>query len=145
MSAEKVTTHGLRPMTEVQIEQTREFIAGLQQGSQPYWDMVNVGDALWRELEITPELVVLYADGVEDFNPWYEGWRMNTWRIKGEFPFRPGYCSADDDVALRSISSVRPREAFPNRVNSTFHDLNCWSRSRSAQPCASPRRRLKSS
>ena len=49
--------------------------------------MIEVGDVLERELTITPELVILYADAVEDYNPWYEGWRMNTWRIEGESPF----------------------------------------------------------
>jgi len=51
--------------------------------------MVEVGDVLSRDLHITPELVILYADAVEDFNPWYEGWRMNTWHIPGESPFGP--------------------------------------------------------
>jgi acyl dehydratase len=122
MSAEKVTTDGLRPMTEVQIEQTREFIAGLQQGSQPYWDMVNVGDALSRELEITPELVVLYADGVEDFNPWYEGWRMNTWRIKGESPF--GRAIVPPTMMSHFALSVQFDHAKPFPIGSihTFHD-----------------------
>ena len=77
----------LNPMSEVQLAQAHQFIAGLQQGSQTYWDMVEIGDELSRELDITPELVILYCDPVEDYNPWYEGWRMNTWRIPGESPF----------------------------------------------------------
>ena len=77
----------LNPMSDVQRAQTRQFIAGLQQGSQTYWDMVEIGDELSRELLITPELVILYCDPVEDYTPWYEGWRMNSWRIAGESPF----------------------------------------------------------
>jgi len=71
-------TDALRPMTEIQIAQTRAFVDSLNEECQTYWDMVEVGDVLERELHITPELVILYADGVEDYNPWYEGWRMNT-------------------------------------------------------------------
>jgi acyl dehydratase len=82
-----VATDSLRPMTEIQIRQTREFIESLKEKSQTYWDMVEIGDVLARDLEITPELVILYADAIEDYNPWYEGWRMNTWRIPGESPF----------------------------------------------------------
>ena len=80
-------TDDLRPMTELQIAQERAFVEGLKSGSDTYWDMIAVGDVLERELTITPELVILYADAVEDYNPWYEGWRMNTWRIEGESPF----------------------------------------------------------
>ncbi|MES2492457.1 MAG: MaoC family dehydratase [Pseudomonadota bacterium] len=80
-------TSSLKPNSAIQDAQTREFIRGLEQGSQTYWDMVQIGDELSRELEITPELVILYCDGVEEYNSWYEGWRMNVWRINGESPF----------------------------------------------------------
>ena len=66
---------------------TKEFIKELEQDCQTYWDMVQVGDTLSRELHLTPELIILYSDGVEDFNPWYEAWRMNSWRVEGESPF----------------------------------------------------------
>lgn len=82
-----IATDSLRPMTEVQVRQTREFIESLKEECQTYWDMVEVGDVLSRDLTITPELVILYADAVEDYTPWYEGWKMNTWRIEGESPF----------------------------------------------------------
>jgi acyl dehydratase len=82
-----IATDSLRPMTEVQVRQTREFIESLKEDCQTYWDMVEVGDVLSRDLTITPELVILYADAVEDYTPWYEGWKMNTWRIDGESPF----------------------------------------------------------
>ncbi|QBM76600.1 hypothetical protein E2E30_13080 [Sphingomonas sp. AAP5] len=82
-----MSTDQLRPMSPVQIVQTRDFIDGLEAGAVTYWDMVAIGDELSRELTISPELVILYADGVEDFNPWYEGWRMNSWTIPGESPF----------------------------------------------------------
>ena len=89
MNHPNVRTDELRPMTQVQVEQTREFVNTLASESQTYWDMVEAGQVLSRELHITPELVILYADAVEDFNPWYEGWRMNTWKIEGESPFGP--------------------------------------------------------
>lgn len=89
MSTQHTPVEQLVPMTEIQAEQTRAFIDGLKADSQTYWDMVEVGDVLSRDLHITPELVILYADAVEDFNPWYEGWRMNTWQIPGESPFGP--------------------------------------------------------
>jgi acyl dehydratase len=91
MSLADPKTDDLCPMTEVQIAQTRAFVEKLKRemGAETYWDMVNVGDVLSRELTITPELVILYADAVEDYNPWYEGWRMNTWRIEGQSPFGP--------------------------------------------------------
>ena len=89
MSTQLPPVDPLVPMTEIQAEQTRAFIDGLKANSQTYWDMVEIGDVLSRDLHITPELVILYADAVEDFNPWYEGWRMNTWHIPGESPFGP--------------------------------------------------------
>ena len=82
-------TDDLRPMTAVQIQQTRAFVESLEEKCETYWDMIEVGASLSRELQITPELVILYADAVEVFNPWYEGWRMNTWRIEGCSPFGP--------------------------------------------------------
>jgi acyl dehydratase len=89
MSTQLPPVDPLVPMTEIQAEQTRAFIDGLKADCQTYWDMVEIGDVLSRDLHITPELVILYADAVEDFNPWYEGWRMNTWHIPGESPFGP--------------------------------------------------------
>ena len=77
----------LRPMSPLQDEQVRSFVDSLDEASHPFWDMVEVGDILERELTITPELVILYADGVEDYTPWYEAWKMNTWRIPGSSPF----------------------------------------------------------
>ena len=59
MNPQDVKTDALLPMTEIQIRQTREFVAGLEAGSQTYWDMVTVGDVLARDLHITPELVIL--------------------------------------------------------------------------------------
>ena len=78
MSQPEVRTDSLRPMTEIQIRQTREFVESTKQKSHTYWDMVAIGDVLQRDLRITAELVILYADAVEDYNPWYEGWLMNT-------------------------------------------------------------------
>ena len=122
MSAEAVRTDELRPMTDIQIEQTRAFIAGLQSGSQTYWEMVEIGDTLSRELHVTPELVILYADAVEDFNPWYEGWRMNTWHIEGESPF--GHAIVPPLMMSHFVLSVQFDHTKPFAIGSihTFHD-----------------------
>ena len=112
----------LKPMSPVQIAQTRAFIEGLEQGSQTYWDAVAIGDILSRDLHITPELVILYADGVEDFNPWYEGWRMNSWHIKGESPF--GYAIVPPLLVSHFVLSVQFDHTKPFSIGSihTFHD-----------------------
>jgi len=122
MSTEPARTDELRPMTDIQIEQTRAFIAGLQSGSQTYWDMVEIGDTLSRELHVTPELVILYADAVEDFNPWYEGWRMNTWHIEGESPF--GHAIVPPVMMSHFVLSVQFDHTKPFAIGSihTFHD-----------------------
>jgi acyl dehydratase len=119
---EKPETDQLRPMTEVQIAQTREFVASLQEECETYWDMVEVGDVLSRELTITPELVILYADAVEDYNPWYEGWRMNTWRIPGESPF--GAAIVPPMLVSHFVLSVQFDHTKPFAIGSihTFHD-----------------------
>jgi acyl dehydratase len=112
----------LRPMTEIQAIQTRRFIEGLEQGSQTYWDMVEIGDELSRDLHITPELVILYADAVEDFNPWYEGWRMNSWHIPGESPF--GGAIVPPLLVSHFVLSVQFDHRKPFAIGSihTFHD-----------------------
>jgi acyl dehydratase len=112
----------LRPLSEIQVAQTREFIAALEQECQTYWDMVEVGDVLSRDLPITPELVILYADAVEDFNPWYEGWRMNTWHIPGESPF--GTAIVPPLLVSHFVLSVQFDHTKPFAIGSihTFHD-----------------------
>ncbi|MCT2559585.1 MaoC family dehydratase [Tsuneonella sp. YG55] len=115
-------TDALKPMSPIQVAQTRAFIDGLEQGSQTYWDMVEIGDELSREIELTPELVILYADGVEDYNPWYEGWRMNTWRIPGESPF--GGAIVPPLLVSHFVLSVQFDHTKPFAIGSihTFHD-----------------------
>jgi len=115
-------TDDLRPMTSVQIRQTRDFVESLQEDCETYWDMVEIGDELSRELEITPELVILYADAVEDYNSWYEGWRMNTWRIKGESPFGPAI--VPPLLVSHFVLSVQFDHTKPFAIGSihTFHD-----------------------
>ena len=115
-------TDTLRPMTEIQIEQTREFVDSLNAKSQTYWDMVTVGDELWRDLHITPELVILYADGVEDYNPWYEGWLMNSWYVEGESPF--GEAIVPPMLVSHFVLSVQFDHTKPFAIGSihTFHD-----------------------
>jgi len=115
-------TDELRPMTSIQVSQERAFVAGVQSGSQTYWDMVEIGDELSRDLEVTAELVILYADAVEDYNPWYEGWKMNTWRIGGESPF--GGAIVPPLMMSHFVLSVQFDHTKPFAVGSihTFHD-----------------------
>lgn len=115
-------TASLRPMTSVQVQQTRAFVDCLNAESQTYWDMVEIGDELERELAITPELVILYADGVEDYNPWYEGWRMNTWRIDGSSPF--GGAVVPPFLVSHFVLSVQFDHTKPFAIGSihTYHD-----------------------
>jgi acyl dehydratase len=115
-------TDSLRPMTQIQIKQTREFIESLQEECQTYWDMVSVGDELSRDLHITPELVILYADAVEDYNPWYEGWRMNTWHIDGDSPF--GGAIVPPVLVSHFVLSVQFDHTKPFAIGSihTYHD-----------------------
>lgn len=122
MDADIARTDALCPMSEIQVAQTRAFIEGLEQGSQTYWDMVEVGDELSRDLQITPELVVLYADAVEDFNPWYEAWRMNSWRIEGESPF--GGAIVPPLLVSHFVLSVQFDHTKPFAIGSvhTYHD-----------------------
>ena len=121
-STEQPATDSLRPMTEIQISQTREFIESLQEECQTYWDMVSVGDELSRDLHITPELVILYADAVEDYNPWYEGWKMNTWHIEGDSPF--GHAIVPPMLVSHFVLSVQFDHTKPFAIGSihTFHD-----------------------
>lgn len=119
---EERRTDELRPMTSIQIEQTRAFVDGLNAASETYWDMVNVGDELSRELHVTPELVILYADGVEDFNPWYEAWRMDEWHVPGESPFGPAI--VPPMMMSHFVLSVQFDHTKPFSVGSihTYHD-----------------------
>ena len=109
-------TDALRPMTEIQIAQTRDFVDSLNEECQTYWDMVEVGDELERELHITPELVILYADGeTHGFSAMPTGWEESftgstrqTIRavLDGEPPCLTGrqgidvFCSERDWVTL---------------------------------------------
>ena len=126
MNRQDVRTDELRPMTEIQIQQTREFVNGLESDSQTYWDMVTVGDVLSRELHITPELVILYADAVEDYNPWYEGWQMNTWYIQGQSPFGPAI--VPPLLVSHFVLSVQFDHTKPFAIGSihTFHDTEIF-------------------
>lgn len=84
--------------------------------------MVSIGDELSRDLHITPELVILYADAVEDYNPWYEGWRMNTWYIEGESPF--GGAIVPPVLVSHFVLSVQFDHTKPFAIGSihTYHD-----------------------
>ncbi len=122
MTPDAPTTDALRPMTDVQVRQTRDFVDSLNEKSQTYWDMVTVGDELVRDLHITPELVVLYADAVEDYNPWYEAWLMNSWHIEGESPF--GAAIVPPMLVSHFVLSVQFDHTKPFAIGTihTFHD-----------------------
>lgn len=122
MSEATVDTGSRRPLTSIQAEQTRAFVNGLNRDAQPYWDMVTVGDELSRDLHLSAELVVLYADGVEEFNPWYEGWTMNSWHAAGASPF--GSAIVPPMLVSHFVLSVQFDHTKPFAIGSihTFHD-----------------------
>lgn len=112
----------LKPMTSIQEQQTRDFVSSLNEVSEPYWDMVEIGDELSRDLHMSAELIILYADAVEDYNPWYEGWKMNTWHIDGESPF--GGAIVPPMLVSHFVLSVQFDHTKPFAVGSihTYHD-----------------------
>ncbi|MGQ0466701.1 MAG: MaoC family dehydratase [Sporichthyaceae bacterium] len=120
--SETAATDSLRPMTDLQIAQTRAFVSSLNEKCETYWDMVEIGDELSRDLHLTPELVILYADGVEDYNPWYEGWLMNSWYTHGESPF--GDAIVPPMLVSHFVLSVQFDHTKPFAIGSihTFHD-----------------------
>lgn len=122
MTTSTPDTDALRPMTDIQVQQTRDFVNSLNEKCETYWDMVTVGDELSRELHLTPELVILYADAVEDYNPWYEGWLMNTWYQKGESPF--GGAIVPPMLISHFVLSVQFDHTKPFAIGSihTYHD-----------------------
>lgn len=46
-------TDALKPMSPLQARQTRAFIDGLASEARPYWDMVEIGDELSRDLHLS--------------------------------------------------------------------------------------------
>jgi acyl dehydratase len=120
--SDEARTDELRPMTPIQIEQTRAFVNSLDSKSETYWDMVTIGDELSRELHISAELVILYADGVEDYNPWYEGWLGDAWTQDGESPF--GAAIVPPLLVSHLALSVQFDHTKPFAIGSihTFHD-----------------------
>jgi acyl dehydratase len=72
----------LQPLSNTQIQQLEAYLEKLQRQHGSMWDIAEGTEITW-EMKITPELVILYADGVEDYNPWYEAWPVPP----GESPF----------------------------------------------------------
>jgi hypothetical protein len=72
----------LQPLSATQIEQLKEFLDRIDQGHSSMWDLPEDYEASW-EMRVSPELAILYADGVEDYNPWYEAWPVGP----GSSPF----------------------------------------------------------
>ena len=83
--AEREPRHDdLQPMTASQIEQLEAYLAKLEAGNSSMWDLDEGLEQTW-EMRVSPELAIMYADGVEDYNPWYEAWPVGP----GESPFGP--------------------------------------------------------
>jgi acyl dehydratase len=82
MSERPAAYDDLQPLSATQIAQVRDYVEKLEQNNLPMWD-IPIGTELEWDMEITPESVILHADGVEDFNPWYEAWPVGP----GESPF----------------------------------------------------------
>jgi acyl dehydratase len=122
MTTVSPVTDALRPMTSIQIQQTRDFVDSLNEKCETYWDMVEVGDELSRDLHLSAELIILYADAVEDYNPWYEGWLMNTWTKHGESPF--GGAIVPPLLLSHFVLSVQFDHTKPFAIGSihTYHD-----------------------
>jgi acyl dehydratase len=81
--SEKVPAHDdLQPLSKTQIVQLEEYLAKLESAHGSMWEIPEGTELTW-EMKITPELVILYADGVEDYNPWYEAWPVPP----GQSPF----------------------------------------------------------
>ena len=84
MGEEIPRTDQLQPLSKIQIRQVREFVDEQEQQRVSRWDLPEGDERTW-ELHVTPELALLYADGVEDYNPWYEDWLLGG----GVSPFGP--------------------------------------------------------
>jgi hypothetical protein len=82
MSDEPIAHDDLQPMSETQVAQLEAHIAKLERGHQSMWEIPEGTELTW-DLVVSPELVIMYADGVEDYNPWYEAWPVGP----GESPF----------------------------------------------------------
>ncbi len=84
MSEEMPGHDALQPLSKTQTAQVEATIARLEGQKKSRWD-IPVGTEKTWDLRITPEFVILYSDGVEDFNPWYEAWPVGP----GQSPFGP--------------------------------------------------------
>lgn len=74
----------LQPLSETQLEQVEAYLARLEANHTSMWDLDEGLERTW-EMRVSPELVIMYADGVEDYNPWYEAWPV----APGQSPFGP--------------------------------------------------------
>ncbi|MFH1091216.1 MAG: hypothetical protein V1742_06570 [Pseudomonadota bacterium] len=84
MAEKKARTDELQALGDDQSKQVREFVDKKVEARVDYFETLPIGwEKVWEQ-RITPELCVLYADGVEDYNPWYDAWTK-----KGESPFGP--------------------------------------------------------
>ncbi|MBI4267063.1 MAG: hypothetical protein HY668_01680 [Chloroflexi bacterium] len=81
----------LQPLTPVQVEQWRAYADRLWNTRIKRFEAIPEGWERTWEMKITPELVIMYADGVEDYNTWYEAFKTyGTGPLGvGESPFGP--------------------------------------------------------
>lgn len=75
----------LQPLSELQAKQAREYVEKLEKERVSRWDNFDEGYARSWEVSFTPELVIMFCDGVEDYNPWYDAWRTG----ENKSPFGP--------------------------------------------------------
>ena len=117
MTEEMPRTDELQPLTEVQVQKWREYSDRLWNTRIKRWDIIPEGWENTWELRVTPELVILYADGVEDYNPWYEAFRMyGTGPIGvGESPFGPAI--APPLLLSENTSGTHETTEFRGRVH----------------------------
>jgi hypothetical protein len=86
MEAQEVRTDLFQPMGEDQIKQVRDYVDMIYARRQHLWDITLNTEKIWEE-RITPELVQLFCDGLEDYNLWYDAMQVNP--PVGESPFGP--------------------------------------------------------
>lgn len=84
MSDNQPSHDDLQPLSSAQVEQLETYLAGIDQGHTSMWELEEGDEGTW-EMTVSPELVILFADGVEDYNPWYEAWPVPP----GSSPFGP--------------------------------------------------------
>ncbi len=123
MKEEMPRTDELQPLSDVQAQQVREFVEKLQKKRAKGWDVIPEGFEVTWDVPITPERVILYADGVEDYNSWYEAWPIGP----GESPFGaaiapPAMLSKECNNILAQMLAKKGYPGGATGLVHTFHD-----------------------